>query len=192
MGWTSARISRSEVIASLTEAESFTNSKGVHVTRRTLAKKLVGNVMYTLEEQSIGDAIDRFVSVHLLRKDGVGWAWKSYTEHEGPYYFDAPISWLNDNPLPEDACDTAKQWRARVRIERKRVEFLMSGTTGCLVVNHSKIKRIRLCGGNKGHRAFGIVTEGDSGVLGRQYAFDSVLIDWKKSAEEGLIDQALA
>lgn len=195
MGYTSANISRAEVVEMLTSRESFTSSRdGAEVVRETIAKKFVGNNLYALERIERTDveghtATDYSIVVHLIRKHGHQWAWKSYTEDDGPFYYDAPVAWLDQYPLPEGASPSRIEWRTLVRKQRARRRFLADAPAGVKLPTYvGTANLIETDGTHKGGRIHARVISGESHYLGKTYAWRTDQIDWDKAKSEYGID----
>lgn len=175
--------SRAAVIADITGP--WTGESGL--TRTTsLARKFVGNTVYDLRRTVAVDpisgsetTIDTRVFVHLLLKSGGDWGFKSYSEDEGSYYFDAPVTWLDENPrqLPSSL---GAEWRNKVRARHAQRKALAGLPVGADVpASHSTIQRISVIGHKRG-KVTAVVTEerGPAQYIGRTFAFDVDSIDW--------------
>jgi hypothetical protein len=110
MGWLFTHgASRKDIIEDLTRERVQENGNGI----RTLRKSFRGNTMYVLHE-TFGEKPLKFVIVYLLQRDAsCGWGYKDMDEGMLPYYFDCPVSFLDeaDEPMNENARD----WREKVR-----------------------------------------------------------------------------
>lgn len=86
---------------------------------RTLKHCCVGNVLYSLNEYDTGvdsarvDGVVRYIGVNLLLRSPEGWGYKPMDETMHPYYYDCPLSYLDEASAPENA--SAAEWREKVR-----------------------------------------------------------------------------
>lgn len=91
---------------------------------KTLRKCCRGQTLYALHEATHnlgvgglasvrGEKPLRFIAVYRLsRADGM-WGYKDMDESMGPYYYDCPVSYLDQAHEPMN--DIAREWRAEVR-----------------------------------------------------------------------------
>jgi hypothetical protein len=110
MGWTfpfNAR--RSDVIDDLTREQKTANG-GVF---RTLRKCFRGNTMYALHESGPEGETRKWIAVYLLQRSEGSWGYKDMDESMHPYYYDCPVSYLDE--ADEPTSDGAREWRAEVR-----------------------------------------------------------------------------
>lgn len=117
MGWTYPHgASRRQCIEELTPKErGYGESMGASVFR-TLRHCCRGNVLYALHETVKSDgASTKWIGVYLLQRDNRdgSWGYKDMDESMHPYYYNCPVSYLDqaDEPFNE----SAKKWRAEVR-----------------------------------------------------------------------------
>ena len=109
MGWTFPHdASRRDVIDELTRDQS---SEGKVF--RTLRKCFRGNTMYALHESGKEGETRKWLAVYLLQRSQGTWGYKDMDESMGPYYFDCPVSYLDQ--ADEPTSDTARKWRTDVR-----------------------------------------------------------------------------
>lgn len=80
---------------------------------RTLRKCLRGNTMYALHESGPEDDTTKWIGVYLLARHGGAWGYKDMDETVHPYYYDCPVSYLDE--ADEATTDGAKEWRRIVR-----------------------------------------------------------------------------
>jgi len=112
MGWTFPfNASRSDVVEDLTRDQKTANG-GVF---RTLRKCFRGNTMYALHESGPEGETRKWIAVYLLQRDASSgdWGYKDMDESMHPYYFDCPVSYLDE--ADEPTSDGAREWRAEVR-----------------------------------------------------------------------------
>lgn len=74
-----------------------------------------GNVCYALMRATPknGEPEQRYGLVVLLAKDGRNWGYKDMDETMFPFYYDFPVSWLDE--LTELENDSSRRWREAVR-----------------------------------------------------------------------------
>lgn len=119
---------RAELIKELTQTSTFdTESKGV-CTRSTLAKKLNGNVLFSLVELQFTQAPTvRFIQVDVLVRSGKDWGYKPMSEDMHPYYYGCPDSFIERADPPRT--EAAKAWReCNAEYNRLRKEYATIGT----------------------------------------------------------------
>lgn len=114
MGWTFPYgATRRQVIDELTREQ--TNAAGGYF--RTLRKCLRGNTMYALHETGPkpDGSSQKWIGVYLLQRDARDgtWGYKDMDESMHPYYYNCPVSYLNE--ADEATTKGAKEWRAEVR-----------------------------------------------------------------------------
>lgn len=81
---------------------------------RTLRKCFRGNTMYALHESGPpAGPLTKWISVYLLQRHKDSWGYKPLPEDALPYYFDCPLSYLDE--ADEATTENAKEWRAGVR-----------------------------------------------------------------------------
>jgi len=130
---------RADVIAELTE-EKISEDRIF----RTLRKCFRGNTMYALHESGKPGEVSKWICVYLLIRGGeYHWGYKPIEESMGPYYFDCPVSYLDE--ADATTSQSAIEWRAEVRrlaairsSIKPKVGEVWSLTNGCTV------KRIRI------------------------------------------------
>ena len=110
MGWLFTQgATRADIIEDLTR-EQVTDERVF----RTLRKCFRGNTMYALHESGKPGELKKWLCVYLLQTDGkYGWGYKDMDETMGPYYFDCPVSYLDEADPPTS--ETAAKWREEVR-----------------------------------------------------------------------------
>jgi hypothetical protein len=110
MGWYyTDGASRSDIIDELTK-EQVTES----TVFRTLRKCFRGNTMYALHESGPPEGpMTKWLSVYLLQRHKDSWGYKPLPETALPYYFDCPLSYLDE--ADPAANEDAKEWRRTVR-----------------------------------------------------------------------------
>lgn len=116
MGWTFPYgATRRQVIEELTIAERLYGEKMGGGCFRTLRHCCRGNVLYALHETVKGDGTsNKWIGVYLLQRDGSGdWGYKDMDESMHPYYYNCPVSYLDE--ADEPTTDGAREWRAEVR-----------------------------------------------------------------------------
>jgi hypothetical protein len=108
MGWLFTHgASRKDIIEDLSRERVQENGNGI----RTLRKSFRGNTMYVLHE-TFGEKPMKFIAVYLLQNSG-GWGYKDMDEGMLPYYFDCPVSFLDEADPPMN--ENARNWREKVR-----------------------------------------------------------------------------
>ena len=109
MGWYYTHgASRSDIITELTH-EQVTEDRVF----RTLRKCFRGNTMYTLHEGGKPGETKKWLGVYLLQRSSSGWGYKPMSEDALPYYFDCPVSYLDE--ADPATTENAKEWRQTVR-----------------------------------------------------------------------------
>lgn len=110
MGWLYTQdATRADIINELTHER--VNDRGVF---RTLRKCFRGNTMYALHESGPPGNLKKWICVYLLQRNGkFGWGYKDIEETMGPYYYDCPVSYLDEADPP--TTETATKWRDEVR-----------------------------------------------------------------------------
>lgn len=119
---------RAALIRELTATQVFkTTDKGV-CTRVTLAKKLNGNVLFSLVELQFTEASPvRFIHIDLLVRSRKDWGYKPMGEDMHPYYYGCPDSFVERADPP--ATEAAKAWREKnAEYNRLRKEYATVGT----------------------------------------------------------------
>ena len=119
MGWTFPYgATRSDIISQLTPKERLYESGHIFRTLRHCCK---GNVLYALHESGQGGETRKWIGVYLMQKHDGRWGYKDMEESMHPYYYNCPVSYLDDADEPVN--DSASKWREEVRrqaAERKR------------------------------------------------------------------------
>lgn len=80
---------------------------------RTLRKCFRGNTMYALHESGPLGETTKWIGVYLLQRQGGSWGYKDMCETLHPFYYDCPVSYLDEADEPMN--DSAKEWRSIVR-----------------------------------------------------------------------------
>jgi hypothetical protein len=112
MGWTYPYgATRAQVIDELTREQENANG-GVF---RTLRKCFRGNTMYALHETGPEGQTRKWIGIYLLQRSQGSWGYKDMSEDMHPYYYDCPVSYLDE--ADEPTSESAKEWRALVRQE---------------------------------------------------------------------------
>lgn len=110
MGWTFIHgITRADLVRDCTASHNLAG--GGHL--RTLRKSFRGNTMYSLLERSHEGKTIKFLSVTLFERSGDAWGYKDMDESSEPFYYDCPLSLLDEADAPET--ESAAQWRQTVR-----------------------------------------------------------------------------
>jgi hypothetical protein len=115
MGWTFPYgASRAQVIEEITRDQE--NAAGGFF--KTHRKCFKGNTMYALHETGpVGEdgRSRKWIGVYLLQRDSRDgtWGYKDMAEEMHPYYYDCPVSYLDE--ADEPASEHAKEWRKIVR-----------------------------------------------------------------------------
>lgn len=113
MGWTFPYgASRRQVIEELTRDQE--NAAGGFF--KTHRKCFKGNTMYALHETGpVGtDGRSRkWIGIYLLQKHGDSWGYKDMSEDMHPYYYDCPVSYLDEADETDNV--HANEWRRIVR-----------------------------------------------------------------------------
>lgn len=111
MGWTFINgKSRADIIRDCTADHELVGGGRL----RTLRKSFRGNTMYTLlEMQSRDGTTTKFIGVTLLQRSGDAWGYKDMDETAEPFYYDCPLSFLDEADAP--SCESATKWRQTVR-----------------------------------------------------------------------------
>lgn len=116
MGWFFSHNSRRELIDDLTR-ESISPEGEVF---RTLQKCFRGNTMYALHESGQKGNLHKWIGIYLIQRGGPYWGYKAMSEDMHPYYYDCPVSFLDE--ADEPTTKAASEWRAIVRdLAAKRV-----------------------------------------------------------------------
>lgn len=112
MGWTYPYgASRRQIIAELTPAEVLRENGSRF---RTLRHCCRGNVLYALHESVAPDGTStRWIGVSLMQRYGDSWGYKDLSENEHPYYYNCPVSYLDE--AGETSNEHAKEWRKACR-----------------------------------------------------------------------------
>lgn len=133
MGWYyTDGASRRDIIDELTKEQRWDGN-----VFRTLRKCFRGNTMYALHESGPEDATKKWLSVYLLQRHKDSWGYKPLPEDALPYYFDCPLSYLDE--ADEATTENAKEWRQTVRevAEKRASKKPKVGETwsleGCLI-----------------------------------------------------------
>jgi hypothetical protein len=75
---------------------------------RFLRHKTIGKNLWLLAE-NVQSGV-RHIEVAVLDKEDKSWGYKIISENAGPYYYDCPLSFLNEASPPRS--EAAKEWRA--------------------------------------------------------------------------------
>ena len=82
---------------------------------KTIAHCVRGNSVYAVREViKAGAEPERYIVIALLgREKGFGWGSKTMSEHEHPYYYACPVSYLDMCTAPGN--EHSAKWREKVR-----------------------------------------------------------------------------
>lgn len=129
MGWTFPfNASRSQVIDELTREQSSDGR-----VFRTHRKCFRGNTMYALHESGPEGDTRKWIGIYLLQRHRGDWGYKDMCEDMHPYYYDCPVSYLDE--ADEATTENAKEWRRLVReqAEKRASKKPKKGETWTLV-----------------------------------------------------------
>jgi len=111
MGWTFPYgAARSDVIAELTPKERISENGYIFRTLRHCCK---GNVLYALHESGMPEETRKWIGIYLIQKHDGDWGYKDMEESMHPYYYNCPVSYLDDASEPTNKA--ASEWRDEVR-----------------------------------------------------------------------------
>lgn len=107
MGWLYGHDTRESLVRHLS------NPARISAGFTLLKTRIVGARMWQLIRKE--DTGERFIHLNLMqgRNGPYGWGYKDMSEHSGPYYYDCPLSLIDEATAP--ANDTAREWREKVR-----------------------------------------------------------------------------
>ena len=135
MGWTfHYHTTKDQLIRSLLEPRVYIRDNGTPVRIEPLRHTVRGTHLWSLWQELIGDQATRYIVLHLLAADRKhdGYGYKDMDETMHPYYYDCPVTWLDDLTEPEN--DGSREWRAKVRewhahekAHKRRVEAMQPG-----------------------------------------------------------------
>lgn len=125
MGWSFAcdpRHDKKACVEHLTRPGAY--SEGYTILRH----RVVGNHLWQLLQRPCGQIT---IDLYLLAgggHQGMGWGWKGISEEMGPYYYDCPLSFLDD-ATPGNAAE----WRQKVREYHAAKKLKTTLQTGSIV-----------------------------------------------------------
>ena len=108
-------MTRQGMVDYLTKPSSFTTTKGIFRSMRTLAKSLRGSQLWVVTEVTDRDlnagteTVEKVINLHLLDCYAHCCGYKSFGEAEHPYYYDCPLKYLDMAPVK------CQEWRDGVR-----------------------------------------------------------------------------
>jgi hypothetical protein len=112
MGWYYTHgASRADTIRELTPAERRDDNGRIF---RTLRHCCRGNVLFTLQENITPEGVStKWIGVSLMQRSAEGWGYKPMDESMHPYYYNCPLSYLDEASEPVN--ESSANWRAQVR-----------------------------------------------------------------------------
>lgn len=122
MGWYyTDGASRKDIITECTTG--YTSETGTFC--KALRHCCRGSVLYVLWEiKTINGITQRYIGIYLLRGHKDGWGYKPMDESMGPFYYECPLSYIEEAGPTEDK--GSNQWRELVKRhhENKRAKRL--------------------------------------------------------------------
>jgi hypothetical protein len=123
MGWTlHYNTTKDELVADLTKP--FTAERtidGVPVRVEAIKHTIRGNRLWIMRRRTDPDRGEvRYILLCLLQADrkNNGYGYKDMSEDMHPYYYDCPVTWLDD--LTDPINDGSREWREQVRTYHAR------------------------------------------------------------------------
>jgi hypothetical protein len=141
MGWTSCRTATKQSVIAEEVIPDYT-SRETGKTYKTRKYSLRGNQCWHIREvyNAAGIFTGSILCLHLFESHGGELAWKTMDETAHPFYYDVPLSYLDESTLPPDveayAHESATAWRAAVRAQAEQkttqnvtIKLLRAGDT---------------------------------------------------------------
>lgn len=112
MGWYHTHgASRADILGELTTAERKGEDGAIF---RTLRHCCRGNVLFTLHESVTPNGHStKWIGISLMQRSAEGWGYKPMDESMGPYYYNCPLTYLDEASEPVN--EYAANWREKVR-----------------------------------------------------------------------------